>query len=94
MGAGMDVCKLFAANPSLFADNAGSYALLVIAACHGGTGELVLTTTPEQKLRCEQEPLAQEVELGTPKHGSLQHLQAINLAFDGAITPPHTKSDE
>src|SRR5688572_18802295 len=50
-------------------------------------GGIPLATTASQGLRCEQEPPAQEVDLGPPKHGPLQHLQAIDLAFDGAVTP-------
>jgi hypothetical protein len=78
----------------LFSSDYGSYAILVIAERHGGIGGVAMATTLRQRLRCEQEPPAQEVDLGAPKYRPLQHLQAINLAFDGAITPPHTKSDE
>src|SRR5215471_7843451 len=42
---------------------------------------------PPPGSRREQEPLAQQVELGAPKHRALQHLQAVDLAFDRAITP-------
>jgi hypothetical protein len=35
----------------------------------------------------EQKPVAQQVELGTPKHRLLQHLQAVDLSLDRAVTP-------
>src|SRR5438132_14425990 len=42
---------------------------------------------PPQELRCQQEPLAQQVELGAPEHLALEHLQAVDVAFDWAIAP-------
>ena len=45
-----------------------------------------MTTTPEQRLRCEQEPPAQKVDFGTPKHLTLEHLQAAEVAFH-CVTP-------
>ena len=53
----------------------------------GATLSWPVAMQPEQGLRCEQESSAQEVELGASKHRPLPHLQAIHLAFDGAITP-------
>ena len=44
-------------------------------------------TTLSQGVLCEQEPSTQEVHACTPKHRSLQHLQAINLAFDLSVAP-------
>ena len=46
--------------------NYGSCAILVIAACHGGPVRLAVAPQPKPRLCCEQEPLAQEVDLGTP----------------------------
>jgi hypothetical protein len=45
--------------------------------------------------RRAQEPPAQQVELGAPKHLALEHLQAVDVAFDWAIAPrqPETGFD-
>jgi hypothetical protein len=47
----------------------------------------LVATQPEPGLHCEQEPPAPEVDLGTSKHRSLEHLLAINLVFDRTDTP-------
>ena len=54
---------------------------------HGGTVWLAWAPQREPGLHCEQEPPAPEVDLGTSKHRSLEHLLAINLVFDRTDTP-------
>jgi hypothetical protein len=36
--------------------------------------------------RRQEEPSGQQVEPGSAKHLALQHLQAVDLPFDGALT--------
>jgi hypothetical protein len=38
-------------------------------------------------LGCEEEAPSQQIELGAAKHLALEQLQAIDLPFDGALTP-------
>jgi hypothetical protein len=50
MWAREDVCELFAQNVNPFAENLGSYTILVIAACHGGTVRLARGNTAGAEL--------------------------------------------
>jgi hypothetical protein len=36
-----------------------------------------------------QKAVAQEVEVGAAKHLALEQFEAVDMAFDGAITPRH-----